>query len=89
MDYNFKVESGIPIAKRTSMISKRLVLEDMYPVRTMQIGDSFFVPHTVIRQATVQVGFSRINQRGIAPGKFRVARVSENDVVGSRVWRIA
>lgn len=87
MNYSFKVESGVPFkGRRPESITP---LEKMYPIAEMNVGDSFFVDNDVIRRPAVQVGFHRINKRNPAGMKFRVARVTENDVIGSRVWRIA
>lgn len=50
-----------------------------YPWGQMEIGDSCFVPHTVSPGTYMRY----------APFKFTQRTVTEHEVQGTRVWRIA
>ena len=89
MQPQFKVESGIPFKGKFRKLPGIVPLETMYPVKTMNVGDSFFVPGFAIKISTVQVGISRINKRGLVDGQFKHVPVVENEVAGSRVWRVS
>ncbi len=54
----------------------------LYPWRTMEIGDSFFVPNKTPRTM-------HKSTRGYRPMKFRCRSVVCRGVEGTRVWRIA
>ncbi len=75
----FTVEKGVPLpALRAGRPPK-------YPWRGMSVGDSFFVPgysremhNNLIRSAAQALGSGRVATR----------KLTENDEVGVRVWRL-
>lgn len=75
----FKIDKTRPIPDGS--VSNR------YPFPEMEIGDSFFVPHNQI-QTNNQVRASASLQGKNLGFKFRTRTVTEDGIVGIRVWRI-
>ncbi len=57
-----------------------------WPVRDMQIGDSFFVPNKTAANMSGVVNYARSMNKG---WKFGMRIMIENGVKGVRVWRTA
>lgn len=71
----FEIEKGIPVPAR----------QLKYPLREMEIGDSFFVPsRSDGRPPTIYKSLGTYH-RTLAPKRF-VQRLVEG---GARIWRIA
>lgn len=76
--------------KSEFQVSKRLPIPEIthkskYPWAEMSVGDSFFVPG----KHTTQMG-GVAHQAGISLGvKFTIRRVTEMQVSGVRIWRVA
>ena len=68
----FQIDDGVPIPE----VPKR---EYKYPVRDLEVGQSFFVP----KGSYVTASFAKL-----APKKFSYRHVTEDGVKGVRVWRI-
>ena len=74
----FQIDTGVPIPTRR---------KSSYPPEIMAVGDSIFVPHGLPsdgHRITAAIGFHRKRGR-----RFATRAVTENGVVGSRVWRVA
>lgn len=71
-----KIDTGVPIPSKESEQGNL-----KYPFRDMRFGDSIFIPG-------INHGLHRIFAR-YKPMKFIQRKVSEDGVVGIRVWRIA
>jgi len=72
------IETGIPIPP--TRIGGKAV--KYHALRTMQIGESFFVPHKITNHMTGTL-------RCVRPKKFKQRTVTVNGVRGVRIWRIA
>lgn len=76
-----KIEKGIPIplprSKPIGAITQAL--------RTMDIGDSFFV--TVVKQSALTVHFFSA-RRANPTLVFKTRKVTENGITGVRIWRV-
>lgn len=72
----YKIEKGVPIP--TCAVNKK------YPLRELEIGDSFFVPD--VTQVKITGAFN-----SHAPKKFscRTLKDDKGNIKGVRVWRIA
>lgn len=73
-----QIDKGVPLPKR------RLPSEPMYPWRSMEIGDSFFVEKRGASMTKQALAAGKASNR-----KFITRSVEENGVTGIRVWRIA
>lgn len=58
-----------------------------YPFKTMEVGDSFFVPVTVAKAASIANGGKKALKA--VGAKFSIRSVVENEVSGTRIWRVA
>ena len=73
------IDRGIPPPPSRG-ISKR------YPWSQMEIGDSFFVPSSLTKAATVRSATAYAKKRNGAT--YATSEIVENGVSGVRVWRI-
>lgn len=81
-----KIDSNVPLPTRVRRCKK---LEDIYPFAELEPGESFFVPESEAKPSTLQSALSRMNKRAPLGGATFVHRpVTENNVRGSRFWRI-
>jgi hypothetical protein len=74
MNAMIPVQTGIPVPERHSV--------PRYPFRTMQVGESFFVPN---KSADSFRG--RISELGKQGLRFVGRNVVEDGVFGARIWR--
>ena len=76
-----KIDKGVPLSKpRTSNGDATR----KYPLPSLEIGDSFFVPGAVTAAfASTPANYGKKHGR-----KFRCRTVTESGVQGTRVWRI-
>lgn len=72
------VDRGIPIPPPQQLYQRK------YPLNTMAVGDSFFVPHRTRQQMAGPIRYASCECR-----KFTTRRVTEHGIPGLRVWRIA
>lgn len=81
----FKVEHGIAIPGKT-----KFVKEKRFPLDSLNIGDSFFIPPTVMdEQDTFNDLRSCVVGYAVREDIEITTRIrSENGIVGMRVWRI-
>lgn len=78
---SIKIDKGIPIPPNPS----GRPTGSKYPLRDMQVGDSFFVANTTSQRVCGTMG--NLSKRvGI---KVAIRKVTENGVAGVRVWRVA
>lgn len=70
----------IKIDKNKPMPETRLT----YPFRSMEVGDSFFVPGKTTRAMAGAVAGAR-KRLGL---KFAARTITENRVTGVRIWRV-
>lgn len=82
---SFKIEKGIPIPAIERVERKR-----KYPLDTMAIGESFFVPGT--KASSMHACITRFHKatkgkKDQGSKKFCVRTVTEDGVAGARVWR--
>lgn len=76
----YKIDPNIPVPK----IAQGGGRPKKYPFAAMIVGDSFFAP-TVNRQALATAA----RRFAIHGEKFLIRTATENEVRGSRIWRIA
>ncbi len=75
----FNIEKGVPLP-----LPHRPVKPRKYPFAEMEVGDSVFIP-----TAYSQLVGNAARGPCYAPMKFTVRTVTENNVKGVRVWRVA
>lgn len=75
----YKVDKGIkiPAVTNTGRPTK-------YPLRTMEVGDSFFVPCSE-KPRGISDSYSILRKDGL---RFTQRKWTENGVKGHRIWRI-
>lgn len=72
---------------------KRGIKPAKYPWKHMEPGDSFFVPGAraaaTDKREGAKIHFTTVNGRRMVPNsKWALRAVTENGVVGVRVWRV-
>ncbi len=72
---NFTIEKNIPMPKVS-----------VYPLKEMEIGDSFFIPETFRKYERATSLISNFGRRNGM--KFSLRKLKENGVPGCRVWRV-
>jgi len=72
----------VPINKGVPIPEKRRRFADDYPWEDMGVGDSIFIPFRGKSRPQVSVVQKRL---GV---KFTTRRLTEDDVLGLRIWRI-
>lgn len=77
MKTQIKIEQGVPVPVNRARIGSK------YPFRDMKIGDSFFLPATYAKPASVRASASYFQIRN--KGYRFTAHEQDN---GIRVWRI-
>jgi hypothetical protein len=75
---SIQIEKGIPVPSGSEKIG------EIYPTRSMEVGDSFFVTNPPKSFQSNVVYAARL--KGM---KLATRTVTEDGVVGIRVWRIA
>lgn len=87
------------LSRKTDPLKKKLTIQKdiqiptpaygrkpFYPVKTMEPGDSFFVPANEEKIETVR---STINSNARRNGvRIAIRKVTENNKLGLRVWRV-
>jgi len=88
----FKIESGIPLPKRTSMGRKGTE----FPFADMDVGESFLMPcdiseekNIVNRRRKLAAARKRFEEKSDYDIELRTAVVSDDRGTGVRVWRTA
>jgi hypothetical protein len=79
-----KIDANIPIPKIV-----QVARESKYPLRSLQIGDSFFIPkgnEKGTRNSISSLMDACSKRHGL---KFVTRTVVEDNVKGLRVWRVA
>lgn len=80
-DADFKVEKKVPVPEEGPSRMKR------YPLGSMEVGDSFFVPEDEVNNlgSVVQSAHKYGKRHKVF---FTTRRVTESGLVGVRVWRV-
>jgi hypothetical protein len=84
----YKIKKNVSIPSKKDGTTKTI-----YPFKSMEIGDSFFIPKknrnlNSIR-SSIQSNFNRYNKSNESNQiKILTRAVQENGVLGLRVWRI-
>lgn len=76
---SFVIDKGVPLPP-----SARSPRASKYPLRDMDVGDSFFVPGVPVRNLSGRL----INPARRLGYKVATRSWSENGVAGVRVWRV-
>lgn len=72
-----RIDHGIPVPRPGS--GKGRIVK--YPLAELEVGDSFFIPEG-------KSGYVLGSARSHRPKTFTTRKVTENDVVGIRCWRV-
>jgi hypothetical protein len=87
----FQIQKGVPIPEAM----RRGPGQSDYPFRTMEVGDSFFVPAKKSKNAEGQVVIETVrppiptSKKSDRKFVSRVEKDKNGNVLGVRVWRVA
>lgn len=82
----YNVQHDIPFPGKSRRSDS---FDKVYPFRDMDPGDSFFVPASEAKTATLLSSLSRMNKRLPEEGEFKGRSTEENGVAGTRIWRVS
>ena len=72
-----EIDKGVPLPPA------QVIFRRKYPLNTMAVGDSFFVPGKTANDMKGPLHYARCSCR-----KFATRRVIESGITGLRIWRI-
>jgi hypothetical protein len=76
-----QIDKGVPVPEPKGPRAR-------YPLKYMEVGDSFFVPDTAAKINPVRRAASWATKT-YAPKRFTARTVTESGIRGVRVWRFA